>query len=329
MEDSRPEVLVLNPPSVMKYYHSHLSQRFHLLKPYESLPPTLHFLATHGSSVKAMLCSGESQVTAEVIRSLPALKLVLTTSAGVNHIDLRECQRRGIAVANAGEIFSADCADLAVGLLIDVLRRITAGDRFVRAGAWPKPAHTQGGAPPLGSKVRGKRLGIIGLGSIGRLVAKRTEALGFIVSYNSRRAKPSVPYPYHSDVRELAANSDVLIICCALTAQTRHMVNREVLLALGKAGVVVNVARGAVIDEKELVKCLVEGEIHGAGLDVYENEPDVPKELLSLNNVVLSSHRAVFTPESYADLYELIVRNLDAFFSNRPLVTPVLPVDEE
>ncbi|KAL9689283.1 hypothetical protein QQ045_009667 [Rhodiola kirilowii] len=318
MADSLPPLLILHPPSLLQYHHDDLSERFHLIKPYESELPILSFLATHGSSVKAMLCSGAGKVTTEVIRSLPSLGIIVTTSAGVNHIDLRECRRRGVVVANAGEIFSADCADLAVGLLIDLLRKITAGDRFVRGGAWPGQ-----GVFPLGSKLGGKRVGIIGLGSIGRHVAKRIEALGSTVSYNSRQAKPSVPYPFYSDVCELATNNDALIICCALTAQTYHMVNREVLLALGKDGVVVNISRGAIIDEKELVNCLVEGEISGAGLDVFENEPDVPEELFSLDNVVLSSHRAVHTPESYAEMYELILKNLDAFSSNMPLLTPV------
>uniref|UniRef100_A0A7N0URB6 D-isomer specific 2-hydroxyacid dehydrogenase NAD-binding domain-containing protein n=1 Tax=Kalanchoe fedtschenkoi TaxID=63787 RepID=A0A7N0URB6_KALFE len=176
---------------------------------------------------------------------------------------------------------------------------------------------------PQNQNLGDKRVGIVGLGSIGFQVAKRIEAFGCSISYNSRKPKASVPYPFYSNVCELAANCDALIICCALTAQTRHMVNREVLLALGKDGVVVNIARGAIIDEKALVRCLVEGEIRGAGLDVFENEPNVPAELLSLDNVVMSPHRAVGTPESIADLYKLIMRNLDAFFNNKPLLNLV------
>lgn len=170
----------------------------------------------------------------------------------------------------------------------------------------------------------GKRVGIIGLGSIGLRVAKRLEAFGCPISYNSRTKKPSVSYPFYPNVSELAANSDVLIICCALTDQTRHMIDKSVLLALGKEGIIVNVARGAIIDEKELVQSLVRGEIRGAGLDVFENEPHVPAELLSLDNVVLSPHVAVFTEESFQDLAELMIANLEAFFSNEPLITPVM-----
>ncbi|GFY99595.1 D-isomer specific 2-hydroxyacid dehydrogenase family protein [Actinidia rufa] len=139
----------------------------------------------------------------------------------------------------------------------------------------------------------GKRVGIVGLGSIGLDVAKRLEAFGCILSYNSRKKKPSVPFPFYSNVCELAANCEVLIICCALTEETHHMINYEILSALGKEGVIVNIARGGIIDEKELVRCLVQGDIAGAGLDVFENEPEVPRELFGLANVVLSPHRAV------------------------------------
>ena len=173
-------------------------------------------------------------------------------------------------------------------------------------------------------QVGGKRVGIVGLGHIGYEVAKRLEAFGCSISYNSRKKKPHVPYTFYQHVCELAANTDALIICCGLTDQTRHLINKEVFSALGKEGVIINIGRGAIIDEKEMVRCLVEGEIAGAGLDVFENEPDVPKELFSLDNVVLSPHTAVFTPESLMDLSKLVVGNLEAFFSGRPLLSEYL-----
>lgn len=172
-------------------------------------------------------------------------------------------------------------------------------------------------------KLSGKRVGIVGLGSIGSEVAKRIEAFGCSISYNSRTKKPSVPYPFYSDVRDLAADSDILIICCALSEETRHLIDGEVLLALGKEGVIINIARGAIIDEKELVQCLLQGEIGGAGLDVFEHEPDVPSELFALENVVMSPHGAAVTYESLEDHREIVKGNLEAFFSNEPLLTPV------
>lgn len=170
----------------------------------------------------------------------------------------------------------------------------------------------------------GKRVGIIGLGSIGLKVAKRLKAFGCKISYNSRTKKPCIPFAYYPNVLELAINCDILVICCALTDQTRHMINKEVLYALGKEGVIVNIARGAIIDEKELVACLVDGKIAGAGLDVFENEPEVPNELFDLDNVVLSAHRAVFTEQSFWDIYELMSGNLEAFFTNKPLLSLVI-----
>uniref|UniRef100_A0A453AAY2 D-isomer specific 2-hydroxyacid dehydrogenase NAD-binding domain-containing protein n=1 Tax=Aegilops tauschii subsp. strangulata TaxID=200361 RepID=A0A453AAY2_AEGTS len=246
------------------------------------------------------------------------LRCVLTTGAGIDHIDLAECARRGVAVANSGEVFSTDVADYAVGLLLDVLRRVSAAERYVRRGSWPVQ-----GDYPLGSKLGGKRVGIIGLGNIGSRIAKRLEAFGCIIHYNSRKPKDSVSYKYFPNVHELAAESDVLVVACALNKATRHIVNKDVLEALGKDGVVVNIGRGANIDEAELVIALREGKIAGAGLDVFEHEPKVPAELFSMENVVLSRHVAVLTEESRSDLRAHTIGNLEAFFSGQPLLTPV------
>lgn len=155
-------------------------------------------------------------------------------------------------------------------------------------------------------------------------VAKRLEGFGCIISYNSRKEKPFTPYPFYSNVHELTANSDALVICCELNEQTQHMINKEVLLALGKNGVIVNVGRGAIIDEKEMVHCLIHRDIGGAGLDVFENEPHVPQELFTLDNVVLSPHTAVYTLGSVMALNEFVVANFDAFFSNKPLPSLVV-----
>ncbi|KAI3834815.1 hypothetical protein MKW92_022863 [Papaver armeniacum] len=165
----------------------------------------------------------------------------------------------------------------------------------------------------------GKRIGIVGLGSIGSEVAKRLEAFGCIISYNSRTKKPSVPFPYYPNVIDLALNNDVLVTTCELNNATFHIINKDVLSALGRKGVIINVGRGALIDENELVQYLVQGKIGGAGLDVFENEPHVPSKLFGMDNVVLSPHNAIGTVESRTALHELILSNLDAFFSNQQL----------
>ncbi|XP_073144525.1 glyoxylate/hydroxypyruvate reductase HPR3-like [Henckelia pumila] len=314
----RPEVIVFGPPSVFKIHSHEFSAKFQLLKPWESPLPLPQYLAEHAQNTPAALCSGICQLPAAVISQLPSLKLVVTTSAGINNIDLIECRRRGIAIANGPSIFSTDVADLAVGLLIDVSRKISSGNRYVRNGLWPEQ-----GSYPLGFKLGGKKVGIVGLGSIGLEIAKRLEAFGCSLAYHSRNKNLSVSYMFHPNILELAAESDVLVICCPLTEQTHHMINRDVLLTLGKEGLIINIARGSVIDEKELVRCLQQREIAGAGLDVFENEPRVPTELLELDNVVLSPHFAVFTESSFRDSYELSSGNLEAFFANKPLLSPV------
>ncbi|KAI3414705.1 2-Hacid_dh_C domain-containing protein [Psidium guajava] len=191
---------------------------------------------------------------------------------------------------------------------------MSAADRYLREGSWLK-----NGNYPLGFKLGGKRVGIVGLGNIGSQVAKRLQPFGCDIAYNSRSKKPSRPFPYYASVHDLAAVSDVLILCCALTEETHHVINRAVMTVLGDRGVIINVGRGSLIDEKELVQCLVQGELGGAGLDVFEDEPNVPKELFGLHNVVLSPHSAVGTPESFRAMRELTISNLKAFFSNEPL----------
>uniref|UniRef100_A0ACD5Z0Z2 Uncharacterized protein n=1 Tax=Avena sativa TaxID=4498 RepID=A0ACD5Z0Z2_AVESA len=319
MPASRPVLLLFRlKPSTLAV----LAARFRLLDLHASPLPVDDFLAAAAADddpphVAVVPGSGVVRVDAAFFDAVPSLRLVVTVSAGLNHVDLPECARRGVAVANAAGIYSADVADYAVGLLVDVLRGVSAGDRLLR----------RRGASllPLGSsRLGGKRVGIIGLGSIGSATARRLEAFGCVVSYHSRRQKRDVSYRYHPTVLDLAACSDALVVACALTAETRHIVDRPVLDALGSGGVVVNVARGANVDEAELVRALAEGRLAGAGLEVFEDEPNVPAELLGMDNVVLTHHQAVFTPESMADLDRLVVDNLEAFFAGAPLLTPVV-----
>ncbi|KAM7260769.1 hypothetical protein ACFE04_026244 [Oxalis oulophora] len=314
-----PEVVIFTlPPSISLIGAHHLdSPKLTYLKAYESPLPLHQYLSTHAQSAQAILSSISIPVNDQLLDLLPAVRLVVTTSAGLNQIDFPACRRRGIAVANSGPIYSDDVADAAVGLLIDVSRRVSAANRYVRHGFWV----TKGDYYPLAHKVGGKRVGIVGLGNIGKRVAKRLEAFGCTIMYNSRKKKPEFSYPFYQNICELAANSDALIICCGLTDKTRHMINREVLLALGKDGFVINVGRGAIIDEKEMVNCLINGEIGGAGLDVFENEPNVPKELREMDNVVMTPHNAVFTPESLQDVAKYVVANLEGFFENKPLLS--------
>ncbi|KAI3918079.1 hypothetical protein MKX01_041399 [Papaver californicum] len=316
--DELPIILTLHPFPFMPSFEEQFSKKFKTLKRTDHSMSLDEFLATHCQSVTALICDAGIPVPVEILNFLPSLGCVLTLSAGLDHINLAECKRRGIVICNAGTVYSEDVADYAVGLVIDVLRRVSSADRFVRAGLWPVK-----GEFPLGSKLSGKRVGILGLGSIGSEVAKRLEAFSCIISYTSRTKKPSVPFSYYSNVLDLASNNDILILTCDLNKETFHIINKDVMSALGKKGIIINVGRGALVDEKEMVRRLVQEEIGGAGLDVFENEPYVPVELLEMDNVVLAPHIAVVTVESYSALHELVISNLEAFFSNKPLLSSV------
>ncbi|XP_020228341.1 glyoxylate/hydroxypyruvate reductase HPR3 isoform X2 [Cajanus cajan] len=315
-------LLVFGPPLLFPNFEAQNLHNYHFLKAFSSKLPLHQFLAKHNvepSSIQAILCNPFQKVSAEVIRLLPSLSIIVTTSAGTDHIDLAECSHRGIQVVSAAVDHAEDVADMTVGLLIDIMWKISAADRFVRKWGHSMPLNLS-----FGSKLEGKRVGIVGLGKIGGEVAKRLEVFGCTIMYNSRNQKPFVSYPFYSNVVELAANSDIFVVSCSLNEKTRHIVNREVMLALGKDGIIVNIGRGALIDEKELVRCLMEGEIGGAGLDVFENEPNVPKELLQLDNVVLSPHAASMTSNALDIMRERVSECLEAFFSSKLVRTPVL-----
>ncbi|KAI5669618.1 hypothetical protein M9H77_19471 [Catharanthus roseus] len=312
-----PLVLLHREPNFPVRFLPLLRSRYRILDPNEESDSDPKFLAL-SRSVRILLCWALFPVNSQILDRYPSVECVVATSAGLDHIDLAECRRRGIRVSNNSDIFSDDVADYAVGLLIDVLRRVSYGDRFVRAGLWPVKQEF-----PLGLKVGGKRVGIVGLGNIGLRIGKRLEGFGCIIGYNSRKPKPEIQYPYFSNILELAQWSDILILSCSSTTETFHIVDKNVMTALGREGIIINIGRGSLIDEKELCGFLVRGEIGGAGLDVFENEPYVPRELFDLNNVVLSPHKAAITTEAIEAIPEIVMKNIDAFFSNKPLLSEV------
>nr|POF14411.1 hydroxyphenylpyruvate reductase [Quercus suber] len=202
--------------------------------------------------------------------------------------------------------------------MLAVLRRLCESDRYVRSGKWKK------GDYKLTTKFSGKTVGIIGLGRIGMAVAKRAEAFNCPICYYSRTEKSDTKYKYYPSVVELASNCQILVVACPLTEETRHIVNREVMNALGPKGVLINIGRGPHVDEPELVSALIEGRLGGAGLDVYEHEPEVPEELFGLENVVLLPHVGTATVETRKVMADLVVGNLEAHFLNKPLLTPLV-----
>lgn len=272
------------------------------------------FLATHGHEVVAAVTSSRHGVTPEQLDLMPRLGAIVHFGAGYEATDVELARSRGVLVSNTPDVLSDCVADLAVGGLIDVMRGMSAADRFVRAGGWDFP---------LATKVSGKRVGILGLGGIGRAIARRLEGFDLRISYHSRREVPGVRYAYAPSAVALAAEVDALVVATSGGPGTRGLVSADVLAALGPRGYLVNIARGSVVDEPALVSALVEGRLAGAALDVYADEPNVPAELLGLDNVVLFPHIASGTRETRKAMGDLVLENLRRFMADGTLVTPV------
>ncbi|KAE8735688.1 rop guanine nucleotide exchange factor 12-like [Hibiscus syriacus] len=299
------------------YLEQELDKRFTLHR-FWKVPEKSTFLSTHSNSIRAVVGNAFAGADAQLIEALPKLEIVASFSVGLDKIDLAKCKEKGIRVTNTPDVLTEDVADLAIGLILAVLRNLCECDRYVRSGKWKK------GSYMLTTKFTGKRVGIIGLGRIGMAIAKRAEAFSCPISYHSRTEKPETKYKYYPSVVELAANCDILVIACSLTEETRHIVNRKVIDALGAEGVLINIGRGPHVDEPELVSALVERRIGGAGLDVFEHEPEVPEELFGLDNVVLLPHVGSGTVETRKDMADLVLGNLEAHFLKKPLLTPVI-----
>ncbi|XP_058074332.1 glyoxylate/hydroxypyruvate/pyruvate reductase 2KGR-like [Magnolia sinica] len=303
---------------MLPYLEEELAKRFNLFRLWQSPTTKQEFLRQNSHSIRAVVTSSRVGAGSDMIEGLPKLEIVSTFSVGFDSIDLRKCRERGIRVTNTPDVLTDDVADLAIGLILSTLRRICVLDRYVRSGFW-KTGHSE-----LASKFSGKSVGIVGLGRIGSAIAKRAEAFSCPISYFSRSEKPNSKYKYYPSIIELAANSQVLVIACSLTEETRHIVNREVIEALGPKGVLVNIGRGPIVDEPELVSALLEGRLGGAGLDVFDNEPEPPKQLFGLDNVVLLPHIGSETHETCKVMADLVIRNLEAHVLNKPLLTPVV-----
>ncbi|KAK3027052.1 hypothetical protein RJ639_040884, partial [Escallonia herrerae] len=308
-------VLMMCPMSA--YLENELDKRFKLFR-FWNQPQKEEFVKEKANSIRAIVGNASAGADAKLIDSLPGLEIVASYSVGLDKIDLGYCKEKGIRVSNTPDVLTEDVADLAIGLILATLRQICACDRYVRSGLWTK------GDFKLTTKFSGKSVGIIGLGRIGLAVAHRAEAFGCPISYYTRSEKPDSKYKYYSNVIDLASNCQILVVACPLTKETRHIINREVIDALGPKGVLINIGRGPHVDEPELVSALVEGRLGGAGLDVFENEPEVPEQLFGLDNVVLLPHVGSGTVETRNAMADLVIGNLEAHFLGKPLLTPVV-----
>lgn len=278
------------------------------------------FLAAHGHEFTGLVTSAPRGADAALIKALPNLQVISSFGVGLEKIDLAAAASQGVAVGYTPDVLNDCVADTAFGLVLDVMRGFSAAVRFVRSGAW-----AAGQAYPLARKVSGQRLGLVGFGRIGQTIARRAAAFDMAVRYHSRRPVADVPLLHELSLLELAAWCDCLLVIVAGGAGTRHLINAPVLDALGPRGFLVNVSRGSVIDEPALVQALVNKRIAGAGLDVFENEPQVPADLLALDNVVLLPHIASATQETREAMAERVMANLASFFSTGQVMSAATP----
>ena len=267
--------------------------------------------------IQAIAASGDSNVSAALMDRLPALRIISVMGVGYDGIDVAAAKARGVVVTHTPGVLNDDVADLALALMLGVARGISAAERHVRAGRWPS------GPMPLARKVSGARLGLVGMGRIGQAIAYRALAFGMSVAYTARNAKPELPYRYWPSARALAAECDFLVVITPGGPATRKLIDADVLAALGANGHLINVARGSVVDQAALVDALQRGVIAGAGLDVFENEPDVPAALWTMDNVLLTPHIGSATTQTRAAMADLAFRNLQALFAGAPLPSPV------
>lgn len=279
------------------------------------LPPDTD-LSTAGAAVTVLVTHATAGADAAQMARLPALRAICSLGVGVDAIDLDAAAARSIVVSNTPDVLTDCVADLAMGLLIAVTRGIASGDRHVRRGDWERS-----GPPGPATRVSGKRLALLGMGRIAQAIARRAAGFGMDIRYHSRTAKAGLPWRHEASLPELADWADFLVVACAGGPATRHLVSAEVLRRLGDRGFLVNIARGSVVDEQALVAALSQGQLAGAGLDVFADEPRVPAELLGMDNVVLLPHVGSATVETRRAMGQLLLDNLQGFLAHGRLVT--------
>lgn len=307
-----PDILLTQPQS--KNCIAALKQRFTLHSLIDSADPDA-LLNEAGGRIRAI---AGGKVNEALIDKLPKLEIIAHSGVGTDSIDLKAAKARGVRVTNTPDVLNDAVAELTIGLMLALARRLPQADRYIRDGEWSD------GMYPLTGELNGKTLGILGLGRIGKEIARRAEAMKMKVVYHGRNRQPDQAYAYYADLTEMARDVDWLVLIAPSGRETEGIVSRQVIEALGQKGMLVNMARGSLVEEPALVELLTTGALGGAALDVFAKEPAVPEALLGLDNVVLSPHQGSRTLETRDAVGRLVVANLDAHFSGKPLISPVV-----
>jgi lactate dehydrogenase-like 2-hydroxyacid dehydrogenase len=311
----KPNLLIVGNPTPRMM--TQLTDRFVIHRLFEIDDPQA-FLKANGDSIEGVATNGHDGVKPELMAALPNLKVVSCFGVGYDGIDATAAAERGIVVTHTPNVLNDDVANTAIMLMLAVSRRLVHDDSWVRSGKWKSQ-----GSAPLTRSIENKPVGILGMGRIGQKIAEKLRAFNCDLAYHSRNEKADIPYRYYSDLTAMARDVDYLVVITPGGAATRHLVDRQVIDALGPEGTLINIARGSVVDEAELVKALEDGRLGGAGLDVFENEPDVPAALIAMDNVVLTPHVGSATVETRQAMGDLTVENLVRYFDEGKVTSAV------
>ncbi|HVY00483.1 MAG TPA: 2-hydroxyacid dehydrogenase [Pseudorhodoplanes sp.] len=316
MADDKADVLLIGP--AMPLIVEGISRAFTLHKYWEA-PDKDKLVAELAPRLRAMAGGGggHAPVTAAFLEKFPKLEIFSSFGVGYDHIDAKWCGEHGVIVTNTPDVLTEEVADTALGLLLCTVREFPQADRYLRAGKWLQ------GNYPLTASLRERKAGIVGLGRIGKAIARRLEAFGVPVAYHNRNPQPDVSYRYYPSLIELARDVDILIVVTPGGAATKNLINAEVLEALGPDGILINIGRGSAVDEQALIRALKDKKIYSAGLDVFADEPRVPKELIEMERIVLFPHLGSASVHTRRAMGQLVVDNLLAWKDGKPPLTPV------
>lgn len=312
MKNSTQSVLIIAP--VMDYLTEKLEQNFTVHKLFQ-IADHAEFLAEQGNNIKGIVTRGDIGVTNELLALLPNIEIISIFGVGTDAVDLDYTRERKIIVTTTPGVLTDDVADTALGLIIATSRRLCQADKFLRAGQWPHSSL------PLSSKVTGKRLGIFGMGRIGQAIARRAAGFDMQIAYTDTVHIDSLPYHYVPDLISLAQQSDILVVAISGGKNSAGLIDKTVFAALPNHAILINIARGSMVNQDDLIHALQQQDIGGAGLDVFADEPNVPQALIEMENVVLLPHIASATKETRIQMSDIVFSNILAHFSGEEAPT--------